>query len=119
MTERPKTLFWFQLYVVLQATLYLCLVGAGIAFLIIPAEELEMSMGQDILVGWVFILLGIMFFLFVIPALFLPRRGGAWIYGLAVIILGLTSVVLFPLCLPLLVCWFRDPVKDWFVPIAP
>ncbi|MDF1658704.1 MAG: hypothetical protein P1U58_13910 [Verrucomicrobiales bacterium] len=92
----PKTLSWFRVYVVILGLLYLGLIALGVVFLVLPPEKLDMSLGQNVLVGWVFILFGIIFSLFVIPSFFLPQRGGAWVYGLAVIILGITSVVLIP-----------------------
>ena len=119
MNLMPKAILWFRAYVVLLVLFYLSLVAVGILFLFLSPESLEMTAGQSTLVGFVLILLGLPFSLFVLPALSLPKRGGAWVYGLSIIILGITSIVLLPFGLPLLFCWLKDPVKDWFVPIDP
>ncbi|MEM1441780.1 MAG: hypothetical protein AAGF67_05525 [Verrucomicrobiota bacterium] len=119
MTSPPKALAWFRFYLALLALFYLALIGLGVVFLTIAPESLQMSGAQTALIGVVFVLLGILFLLAVLPAFSLPRRGGAWIYGLALIVLGMTSLVLLPVSLPLLMQWLRDPVKDWFVPIDP
>ncbi|MEM6915274.1 MAG: hypothetical protein AAF491_01815 [Verrucomicrobiota bacterium] len=119
MNTPPKALSWFRLYLVLLALFYLGLIGLGVVFLAISPESLQMTAGQTALIGCVFILLGVLFLLVVLPAFALPRRGGAWIYGLALIVLGMTSVVLVPVSLPLLIQWMREPVKNWFVPIDP
>lgn len=114
----PRTLFWFRVYAVLLALAYLALAGLGVVFLLLPPEKLAMESFEAVILGWLLIILGLLFFAIVLPAFFLPQRGWAWIYGLALICFGLTSVVFLPICIPLLIFWLRDPVKDWFVPIA-
>lgn len=115
----PRTLFWFRVYAVLLAVTYLALAGLGVVFLLLPPEQLGMDSLEALLVGWLFAILGLLFFAIVLPAFFLPRRGWGWIYGLVLICFGLTSAIFLPICIPLLIFWLKDPVKDWFVPIAP
>ncbi|MDF2375826.1 MAG: hypothetical protein P1U81_06260 [Verrucomicrobiales bacterium] len=114
----PATILWFRAYAALLALTYLGLVALGVVFLALPPEQLEMTSAESVLVGWIFILLGLLFTAAVLPAFFLPRQGWAWIYGLALMVMGLTSVIFIPLCIPLIIFWLKDPVKDWFVPIA-
>lgn len=114
----PKTLLWFRVYAILLALAYLALTGLGFVFLLYPPETLEMESFETVILGWLFVVLGLLFFAIVLPAFFLPQRGWAWIYGLGLICFGLTSGIFLPVCIPLLIFWLRDPVKDWFVPIA-
>lgn len=114
----PKTITWFRVYAALLALAYLGFAAVGVIFLTFEPADLEMSPTEAGFLGIMFVVIGLMFFAAVLPAFFLPRRGWAWIYGLVLIILGLTSALFIPICIPLLIFWLKDPVKDWFVPIV-
>ncbi|MDF1825150.1 MAG: hypothetical protein P1U68_10940 [Verrucomicrobiales bacterium] len=114
----PKTIIWFRFYAACLALSYLFLAGVGVIFLTHPPADLEMSPTEGAFLGSIFIAMGLLFFIAVLPAFFLPRRGWAWIYGLVLIVFGLTSLLYIPLSLPILIFWLRDPVKNWFVPIV-
>lgn len=115
----PAAFRWFRLYCVLLSLLYLAVAGLGIFFLISPPPEMELDRIASALIGTLFILTGL--FLAFATALgpFLPQRDWAWLYGLALICLGLTSLVLLPVSLPLLIFWRKEPVRTWFGRIGP
>ena len=115
----PASILWFRVYAVLLALSYLFVLGLGVTFLVLPPETLEMEPLEAQLLGGVFIALGFLFFIAVLPSFFLPRRKWGWIYGLVLICLGLTSALFLPICIPLLIFWLKEPVKAWFEPIAP
>ena len=110
----PAAFRWFCFYCALLALLYFSVAGLGVFFLVSPPPEMELDQIARALIGAPFILTGL--FLAFATALgpFLPQRDWAWLYGLALICLGLTSVVLLPLSLPLLIFWRKEPVKSWF-----
>ncbi len=110
----PKTIFWFRIYCGLLAFLYLLVTAGGIAFLVIPAETLEMARTEAVVIGSLFIAMGLVFFIMTFLGLFLPQRPGGWIYGLVLICIGLTSAVFLPICIPLLLFWLKQPVQAWF-----
>ena len=46
--------------------------------------------------------------------LFLPRRKWAWVYGLVLIALGFTSIVVIPFSVALLVFWIKPNVREYY-----
>jgi hypothetical protein len=44
----------------------------------------------------------------------LPKRPWSWVYGLVMIIIGLTSCCTWPLTIPLLIRWFRPEIKAYY-----
>ena len=110
----PLAFRWFRVYCALLAVLYLGIVGLGVWFLFGTPEEWELPLLASRLIGTVFILTG--FFLAFAAALgpFLPQRDWAWLFGFALLCLGLTSIVLLPLSLPIMIFWRKEPVKTWF-----
>ncbi|MEM9280917.1 MAG: hypothetical protein AAGA96_03760 [Verrucomicrobiota bacterium] len=110
----PATIKWFRIYCVVLAALYVLVAALGVAILALPPEKLQMGKQESVAAGGLFIVMGLVFFLLVLPGLFLPPRPGGWIYGLVLICIGLTSVLFLPICIPLLIFWLKPPVQFWF-----
>ncbi|MEM6820955.1 MAG: hypothetical protein AAF558_03280 [Verrucomicrobiota bacterium] len=107
----PTPVIWFKVYCGLMTTIYgLLLIAAPfLIFMDFPAPD-----GEDIVLkiygGFILV---ISLFLAIACALpiFLPPKPWVWIYSLVVICLGLTSICFWPICIPLLIYWIKDPTK--------
>jgi hypothetical protein len=44
----------------------------------------------------------------------MPRRPWAWIFGLVLICIGLTSLCCLPVAIPLLLSWLKPETKSYF-----
>ena len=116
--QRPGAVMTFYDYCVLMVLLYLAVAGLGVFFLAnaagIAADDPEMTAAEARIMGWIWLAVGLFFALvFVVPPL-LPRRRWAWIVGIVMISLGLTSCCLWPLCIPLLIYYVQGPTRWWY-----
>jgi cell division protein FtsW (lipid II flippase) len=116
--ESPKVLTWYRVYCVLMALLYLLVAVIG-GFIIvfgqqIAAEDPELSAAEALIMGWMFVAVGVVLIVPFVAALALPRRHWVWIYHLVMICIGLTSVCCLPVTVPLLIFWIKPETKAWF-----
>lgn len=114
MNSTPNTILWFRAFCGLLSLLYLAVAGLGIGILVTPPEELGMEPMQSTVFGSMVIVLGILFFLPTLLGQSLPPRPGAWVIGFALILMGVTTVILVPLSLPLLHFWKKPALQAWF-----
>ena len=110
----PSTILWFRIYCGLLCALYLAVAGAGIAFLVVSPETLEMDSASAKLLGILFLGMGGGMTFLSFLGFFMPQRPGAWTYCLMLIVLGLTSLVFLPISLPLLISWLKPQTQEWF-----
>ena len=119
--RRPSVVVWYKVYCAFMAVAYF-LFSVYIAFLIwLPKDQIA-SQGQvaDKVVFalehlWGGLLTGtLMLSLLFVVALFLPRRGWVWVYGIVAICVGLPNCCCLPLSIPVLVLWFRPETKQYF-----
>jgi hypothetical protein len=64
--------------------------------------------------GWSLVGVGLVFGLAALTLPHAPDNRKTWIAHLVHICFGATSCVLAPLCVPLLIAWFRPEVKGYF-----
>ena len=74
----------------------------------------EMSEAEARVMGAVFLILGLAFFVPYAIAPFLPRKSGVWVFGLVLICIGLTSLCCLPVCIPLLIYWSKPEMKAFY-----
>lgn len=97
-----------------MALLYLFIVVVGIFFLTAAPTDRNMSAQEAQITG------GIMFFMGILLAIpfaigaFLPQKPWAWVFGLVLICIGLTSVCCMPATIPLLIHWIKPETKFYF-----
>jgi hypothetical protein len=116
-TERPGVVAWFTVYAILMAVLYLLFAGFGVTVMVVGPEQFadaETSAGEWSVIAAIILVLGLIFCVPYAIAPFLPRKPGVWIYDLVLIALGLGSVCLWPLTIPLLIFWIKPENKLWF-----
>ncbi len=110
----PKAVFWFRVYAGCMAGIYaLCALAAPLVFFAGTRAAGEQGMVLKIqavallLVGLAFAIAFALVFVF-------PRKHWAWIYGLVLICIGMTSCCILPAAIPLLIFWLKPEVKSWF-----
>lgn len=110
----PQTLIWFRLYCGFLTLIYvLCIVG-GIALIMVPDETMEFPQGFSLVYGIVLAAMGVIFAIAFGIGAFIPKKPWAWVYGMVLICIGMTSALFLPACIPMLIFWLKDHVKEWF-----
>ena len=113
--EAPPAYKWFVVYCVLMAVLYLVVAVMGIVFLVVDAPpDQEMDPVEAKIMGAVFLVMGLMFFVPYAATPFLPRKSWVWVVGIVLICLGLTSACCLPVCIPLLIYWLKPEMKAFY-----
>ena len=113
-SEKPAVWNWYAAYCVAMALLYLLCVVMGLVFLFADPAELEMDAVGAKLMGGMFVVLGLL-----LGALFgagplLPLRKWAWVVGIVLICIGLTSMCCLPAAVPLLIWWLKPETKQYY-----
>lgn len=116
--RRPGAVTTFYVYCGLMVLLYLLAAVGGVLMLAnanaIADRDPEITTQDANAYGWILLGMGlILATAFFIPPL-LPRRKWAWIIGIIMIALGLTSCCLWPLCIPLMVFYVQSPARQWY-----
>lgn len=116
--RRPGAMTTFYVYCGLMVLLYLVVAAGGVLVLAnayeMAAGDPEMTPQDAMIMGWIMLGMGLAFAIaFFVPPL-LPRRKWAWIVGIIMIALGLTSCCLWPLCIPLMVYYVQRPTRLWY-----
>lgn len=113
--EKPKVYTWFVVYCILMCLMYLCLMGLGFFYPKLAAMSGESQrMAQATLIGPIYSIFGLIFFVAYLVALFLKPVPGAWIYNLVLICFGMTSCCCLPITIPLLIFWIKPETKNYF-----
>lgn len=112
--QKPPVWNWYAAYCFAMAFLYLLCVVMGFVFLFADPAELEMDAGGAKVMGGMFVVLGLS-----LGALFgagplLPLRKWAWVVGMVLICIGLTSMCCLPAAIPLLIFWLKPETKRYY-----
>jgi hypothetical protein len=67
-----------------------------------------------LIMGVIYAILGVVFGIVFLVALFLPAKPFNWIVGIVVIALGMTSCCLWPALIPMLIFWVKPETKAFF-----
>ena len=118
----PPAYKWFVVYCILMALVSLLTAAMGIVYMFTEPEP-DMSAEESKIMGVVFLILGLLFFVPYAFAPFLPRHSWVWVFGLVLICLGLTSTCCLPVCIPLLIFWLKPEMKAFYgrtsIPLYP
>lgn len=116
---RPRVVGVFKIYALLLGLVYL--LAAGLLYLISQGqaaqEQAVPAAVRYARVGLIALCSALSMAFLAVPAL--PRKPWVWGYGLACIVLGLTSFVAIPLALPLLLFWIKPETKAYFAASPP
>jgi hypothetical protein len=110
-----KTYLWYRVYCGVMAGMYFLLIFLGIfmATVVPPTRQYE-SPQENLIIGIVYTVLGVVFFLIFAVALFLPRKSYNWIVGIVMMALGMTSCCFLPFLIPLMIYWVKPETKAYF-----
>lgn len=110
----PKVWSWYVAYCIALAVVYLALFVAGLVVLIfrghLSADERLGAVISGLLLG----VLGAVFAVGFAAGPFLPKKPWAWIYGMVLICVGMTSACCLPASIPLLIFWIKPETKAFF-----
>ena len=112
--SQPTVMTWYKAYCVLMALLYLFCVVVGVFFIIAAPTDRNMSAEEARLLGGIMFVMGIALAVPFLIGAFLPRKPWAWVFGLVLICIGLTSVCCMPVTIPLLIHWIKPETKFYF-----
>jgi hypothetical protein len=105
---------WFTVYCVFMAVLYfLFAIGGAIALLVDFGATSQQSQELKIY-GAIYVVMGLGLMIPFAAILFLEKKSWVWIYGLVLIVLGLTSCCTWPATIPLLINWLKPETKALF-----
>lgn len=110
----PKVWPWYVAYCISLALVYFLLLVGGIVLIfffdLLPPEE-KIGLGFAAVFS---IVLGLVFAAGFAAGPFLPRKPWAWIYGMVLISIGMTSACCLPASIPLLIFWIKPETKIFF-----
>lgn len=112
--SRPQVLVWFRIYCVVLCLIYLLCAGFSLVFFAADPEEMDMGKAEAIIMGVLFLVMGVVLFVASLLPLLLRPRPWVWVYDLIIICIGMTSACFLPLCVPLLIFWIKPEVKAYF-----
>lgn len=114
--QGPPVWKWYVAYCALMAIMYFLVVIVGVVlFAIAAGSEMNQREAQESLVlGLIYIVLGLLFLAPYAAAPFLPRRRWAWVVGIVLIGIGMTSMCCLPAAIPLLIFWLKPENKAFF-----
>lgn len=110
----PKVWKWYVVYCIFMTFLYLAVVLIGLAMLS-HSKNLSGDEADQVRVqGFVMVFMGGLMFWPFVAAPFLPKRPWAWMYGMVLICLSLSSCCFLPATIPLLIHWNKPENKYYF-----
>jgi hypothetical protein len=109
-----KTFFWYRVYCGALAALYVLVAAFGIFLAVAAPQTREYSSQETMIMGYLYAILGAVFFVVFAVALFLPRKPYNWIVGIVMMALGMTSCCFLPFLVPLLIYWVKPETKAYF-----
>lgn len=110
----PAVWTWYVVYIVAMAVMYVLVAVFGLVLVVINPATLEMEPMEANIQGIVCLLMGAFLFVPYAVAPFLPKQPWAWIYGMVLICIGMTSCCCLPACIPLLLSWIKPECKLFF-----
>jgi hypothetical protein len=113
--QGPPVWKWYVAYCALMAIMYFLVIMGGVVLAIAAGSETNQRGAQESLVfGIITVGLGMLFLAPYAAAPFLPRRRWAWVLGVVLIGMGMTSACCLPAAIPLLIFWLKPENKAFF-----
>jgi hypothetical protein len=112
--ETPAVWKWYVAYCIAMACLYVLTTIFGVVLLAVAPDALHMQPMESKIQGGACVVLGPILLIVFLIGIFLPRRPWAWIYGIVLICLGMTSCCCLPASIPLIIYWVKPETKAFF-----
>lgn len=117
MTEEAaieKTVRRFRVYCVALGVVYAVVAFAGVSLAMAPHLAGDFGEGPVRVLGMMLAAVGLPILGLAVLGWNMPRREGAWLFNLLVILTGFASVVLVPFGVFLLRAWLRPETREWY-----
>jgi hypothetical protein len=115
----PRVVTLFKVYAVLLGIVYLA-AGALLITVLLAGQPTSANLPSGIrLTRLLLVAVCTVLSLVFLAVPFLPRKPWVWVYGLVSIVLGLTSIVVIPFSLPLLLFWLKPGTKSYYQAVGP
>ena len=111
---KPSVWTWYVAYCAFMAVMYLVCLVLGLYVIVAEPSRPGTSAEEAMVMGYVFVIFGLLLSLPFAAGPFLPRKPWAWIFGLVLICVGLTSLCCLPAAIPLLLGWLKPETKSYF-----
>lgn len=111
---RPGVVMWFKVYCWVLAVMYFFVALLSIPYFLLSAQDTDMPPIIAIMMGAMFLLLGLGLLTASLLGIFLKPRPWVWVYNLVLICGGMTSACFLPASIPLLIFWIRDDTKRYY-----
>ena len=112
--QKPAVWKWFVAYCVAMALLYLLTAAIGFCLLLIDPAGSGMDTLEAKVMGVLLSGLGLGMLIPYAAGPFLPQRRWAWVVGLTLICIGMTSACCLPAAVPLLIWWIKPATKEYY-----
>lgn len=109
-----KAFLWYRVYCGAMAVLYVLVAVLGVFLASYAPRTREYSPEETMIMGIIYAVLGVIFFIIFAVAFFLPRKPYNWIVGIVMMALGMTSCCFMPFLIPLLIYWVKPETKAYF-----
>jgi hypothetical protein len=112
----PPVVFWYRMYAGAMAFLYAAVTLGGLAMIFFRDELADQAtpVEEILITGVILIAMGGLFFVIFALGTFIPSRPWAWIVGIILIGVGMTSCCCLPASIPLLVFWLKPEAQAYF-----
>lgn len=109
-----KTHFWYRVYCGVLFFLYLLCIGLGLFFIIAQPNTREYNANEVYIMGFVYLIIGVIFAIISGIALILPAKPYNWIVGIVMLALGMTSCCFIPIVIPIFIYWIKPETQAYF-----
>ena len=112
----PAVVTWFRVYAAVMTFIYMLLLIVAVLMLVFAPSLADEDNSEEVLLiqGTVFAVISLpLGGMFIIGA-FMPLKPWAWIYGIVLIGLGMTSCCCLPATVPLLIFWIKPETQTYF-----
>jgi MFS family permease len=113
----PGVVTWFRVYAGVMTFVYMLLFVAAVLMLVFaPSLADDADNPEEVLLiqGIVFAVMSLPLGGAFIIGAFMPVKPWAWIYGIVLIGLGMTSCCCLPATIPLLIFWIKPETQTYF-----
>lgn len=112
--DDPSVIFWFKVYSLALAGVYLLCTAGSIAMMLVDPATLDMGRTEQLIFGGLLGAIGAVLFVPFAAAPFLPRRPWVYVLDIVLIAIGMTSPCCVLASLPLLIFWIRPDTRAAF-----
>jgi hypothetical protein len=109
-----KAFFWYRVYCGFLMVMYLLVTFLGVFLAAFSPPTRQYNSEETFIMGIIYAVMGVVFFIIFAVALFLPRKPYNWIVDIIMMALGMTSCCFLPFLIPLLIYWTKPETKAYF-----